>query len=147
LFCLSLYLFALNLRSNLFTHNRRGDFNRERRRHIKIFQGSICWKAPSILRDRRVRLGILWLNSNYGNGCCRGFTPLFPYHRQSWVSYADRQVEPAPVVFILLCRYILQFFPQNVKRFYILSGIYILRVEICHFVVYNVPYNTKRQYN
>ena len=58
LICLSPYLFARNLRGNLFTHNRRGDFNWERRRYIKIFQAFIGWKAPSIMRDRRVQLGL-----------------------------------------------------------------------------------------
>ena len=51
----------LKFACNLLTYNRRGNFNRERRRHIKIFQVFICWKAPSIIRYRRVRLGILWL--------------------------------------------------------------------------------------
>ena len=43
------------------TQNRWADFNRERRRHIKIWQVFICWKMPHILRYRRVRLGILRL--------------------------------------------------------------------------------------
>ena len=58
LICLSPYLFARNLQSNLLTHNRRADFNRERCRHIKIFQAFICWKTPSIMCYRRVQLGL-----------------------------------------------------------------------------------------
>ena len=49
LICLSPYLFTRNLRCNLLTHNRRVDFNWERRRYIKIFPAFICWKAPSIM--------------------------------------------------------------------------------------------------
>ena len=54
-FNLSMSLFVCSkFASNLLTHNRRGGFNRERRRNIKIFQAFICWKAPSIMRYRRV---------------------------------------------------------------------------------------------
>jgi len=45
--------------SNLLTHNRRGSFTRERRRNIKIFQAFIVWKAPSIMRYRRVQFGLM----------------------------------------------------------------------------------------
>ena len=58
-FNLSMSLFACSkFASNLLTHNRRGIFNRERRRNIKIFQAFIGWKAPSIMRYRRVQLGL-----------------------------------------------------------------------------------------
>ena len=40
---------------NLLTHNRGVNFNRERRRNIKIFQAFIGWKTPSIMRYRRVQ--------------------------------------------------------------------------------------------
>ena len=55
-FNLSMSLFVRSkFASNLLTHNRRGDFNWKRRRNIKIFQAFIGWKAPYIMRYRRVQ--------------------------------------------------------------------------------------------
>ena len=63
LFDLSKTLFVLSkFARNLLTDNRRESFNRERRKHIKIWWGFICWKYPSIIRYRRVQLGLLWLS-------------------------------------------------------------------------------------
>ena len=55
--------------SNLLTHNRRGHLNWERRRNIKIFQAFIGWKAPSIMRYRRVQYGLgVAMHCDYGFG-------------------------------------------------------------------------------
>ena len=55
-FSLSMSLFARSkFANNLLTHYRRGDFNWERRRNIRIFQVFIDWKAPAIMCYRRVQ--------------------------------------------------------------------------------------------
>ena len=64
-FNLSMSLFVCSkFASNLLTHNRRGIFNWERRRNIKIFQAFIGWKAPSIMRYRRVQYRLAAANGN-----------------------------------------------------------------------------------